>query len=138
MPLDPPSYPKPGKHTGGINDMVLLYNGWYEGGKGDLSKDDIMPYILYSDASGQPQDWMYDGVLMLGLWTEHFGGDMGTGTTDLAGWQWYLDKTFAPEGDMHALNEATKEAGVLLNDRRHRTKVVLALTPIGYWRWNGT
>ncbi|WP_052759736.1 DUF4855 domain-containing protein [Paenibacillus sp. DMB20] len=65
--------------------------------------------------------------LYLGLTSKDGHSNFGLGTAHLADWQWYLDKTFAPGGDLHQLNEATKEAGVKLGDPKHKTKVVLMI-----------
>jgi len=127
IPVDEPAYALAGKASGGIDNLMLLYNGWYENGDGDWTKENIMPYISYVDEKGEPQDWLYDGVLYLGLWYKDWGGNYGTGTANLTAWQWYLDKTFAPEGDLKQLNDATKEAGLKLGDQKHKTKVVLMI-----------
>lgn len=120
-------YLKPGKATADINDLVLLYNGSYAHAPqyGDWKKEDIIPYISYVDEDGEPLDWFYDGVLYLGnqsLAGRDFGNDLEP--TNLEDWQWYLDKTFADQGDMHQLNEAAKEVAEKLGDPQHKVKVV--------------
>ncbi|MDR9855727.1 DUF4855 domain-containing protein [Paenibacillus sp. VCA1] len=124
IPVDEPAY---AGATGGISNLALLYNGWYDHGEGDWTKEKIIPYISYVDTNGQPKDWLYDGVLYLGLYGDHWSGNYGTGTATLADWKWYLDKTFAPEGDLKQLDEATKETAAKLGDPKHKTKVVLMI-----------
>lgn len=121
-------YLQPGEATGGIHDLVLLYNGWYEGGLGDWEKDDIIPYISYVDEKGYPTDWFYDGVLFLALRTPG-GRDMHhyVDPSNLEDWQWFLDKTFAPEGDMDQLNQASAEVGSKLGEADHKVKVVISI-----------
>lgn len=119
-----PAYLQPGKATGGISNLALLYNGHYDSGAGDWTKENIIPYISYVDAQGEPVDWFYDGVLYLGIRTQDGQRDFGM-NAKLADWQWYLDKNFAEQGDMWQLNEATKEVGAKLGEPKHKTKVVL-------------
>ncbi|WP_409345328.1 DUF4855 domain-containing protein [Paenibacillus sp. MBLB4367] len=121
-----PAYLQPGESTAGIRDLVLLYNGFYESGAGNWKKEDIIPYISYTDKNGSPKDWFYDGVLYLGLRTSDNARDFGINSL-FSDWQWYLDKTFAESGDMRQLNEAVKEAGAKLGDNRHKVKVVLMI-----------
>ncbi|HAG00229.1 DUF4855 domain-containing protein [Paenibacillus lactis] len=115
----------PGEATAGIRDLSLLYNGHYANGDGDWSKEDIIPQISYVNQDGEPVDWFFDGVLVLGLLSPD-GRDFGGGS-NLKDWNWYLDKTFAADGDMFQLNEATKEAGTKLGDPDHKTKVVVMI-----------
>ncbi|MGE6261245.1 DUF4855 domain-containing protein [Heyndrickxia sporothermodurans] len=125
-----PEYLRAGDATDGINNLVLLYNGHYPEGKGDWSKERIIPNISYVDKQGEPQDWFYDGVLYLGLQSPD-GRDYGKGETILKDWNWYLDKTFGENGDMHQLNEATKEVAEKLNEPNQQEKVVLMIPDPG-------
>src|SRR5699024_12632267 len=68
----------------------------------------IIPQISYVDREGDPKDWLYDGVLYLGLASPE-GRSFETGTANFKDWKWYLDKTFAQKGDMQQLNEAAKD-----------------------------
>lgn len=126
LPPTVPAYLAPGTQTGGIHDLVLLYNGYYTQNKGDWTKDEIMPYISYINGQGQPTDWMYDGVLYLGLWTP-WGSNFGI-SSNKSDWLWYLDKTFAATtGDMAQLNAAAADAGSALGQPNHKVKVVLMI-----------
>ncbi|WP_020578740.1 DUF4855 domain-containing protein [Actinopolymorpha alba] len=129
---DHPAYLAPGTATAGISDLALLYNGYYESGKGNWTKDRIIPYLAYVDTSGRPVEPLFDGVLYLGLRTPD-GRDFGSGDTTLSDWNWYLDKTFAAHGDLTALNEAAKEVANGLGKPRLRTKVVLMIPDPGEW-----
>ncbi|KKO51768.1 DUF4855 domain-containing protein [Paenibacillus sp. DMB20] len=121
------AYLPPGPHTGGIENLMLLYNGWYEEGKGKWTKENIIPYIGYVDESGEPQDRMFDGILYLGLIAPS-GLSYETGTAKIVPeWSWYLDKTFGQDGDMAALNEAAREVGRKLNNREFKVKTVLMI-----------
>ncbi|SHE14629.1 F5/8 type C domain [Chlamydia abortus] len=121
-----PGYLKPGKDTAGIRNMILMYNGQYDQNRGNWKKENIIPYISYVDENGVPQDWMYDGVLLLGLRTPDYQRDFGYSAL-LEDWKWYLDKTFKEDGELNQLNEAVKEAGDQLGDARHKVKVVIMI-----------
>ncbi|MCY9530863.1 DUF4855 domain-containing protein [Paenibacillus alvei] len=125
-----PHFLEPGEATAGIRNLNLLYNGQYANGLGDWSKERIIPNISYVNKDGEPTDWLFDGILYLGL-ASPAGRDYGLGQTNLEDWKWYLDKTFADTGDMQNLNEATKEVGAKLNQPDHKEKVVLMIPDPG-------
>lgn len=124
-----PRYLEPGKRTtDGIGDMVLLYNGHYPDGLGEWTKEKIIPYISYVDRQGQPQDWLFDGVLYLGLSSpEGRAFEMSFNGSAFEDWQWYLDKTFAPDGDMDQLNEAVRDVSRTLGKKQVPFPVVLMI-----------
>lgn len=130
VPTEQPHFLEPGEATAGIRNLNLLYNGQYANGLGDWSKERIIPNISYVNKDGEPTDWLFDGVLYLGL-ASPAGRDYGLGQTNLGDWKWYLDKTFAATGDMQNLNEATKEVGAKLNQPDHKEKVVLMIPDPG-------
>ncbi len=126
VPAEQHQFLKPGEATAGIRNLNLLYNGHYANGLGNWNKERIIPNISYVNKDGEPVDWLFDGVLYLGIATPA-GRDFGMGQTNLDDWKWYLDKTFAASGDMQQLNEAAKEVGVKLKQPDHRVKVVLMI-----------
>ncbi|NOU72677.1 DUF4855 domain-containing protein [Paenibacillus sp. LMG 31458] len=134
VPPEPVGYLQAGEATAGIRNLGLLYNGYYDGGKGDWSKQRIIPNISYVNKSGEPVDWMFDGVLYLGLSTPE--GHGFNGSANMSDWAWYLDKTFANNGDMDQLNAATVEVGAKLNQTDHKTKVVLMIPDPGEYMSN--
>ncbi|MGG4343467.1 DUF4855 domain-containing protein [Paenibacillus lautus] len=126
VPAEEPRFLEPGEATAGIRNLNLLYNGQYPNGLGDWNKERIIPNISYVNKDGEPVDWLFDGILYLGL-ASPAGRDFGVGQTNLEDWSWYLDKTFAAAGDMQQLNEATVEVGSKLNQPDHKMKVVLMI-----------
>lgn len=127
-PIKEPGYLAPGEATAGIQDLVLLYNGWYANGFGNWTKDNIVPYISYVDEGGQPKDWFFDGVLYLGLSAPSKRTFHESATpSNKTDWEWYLDKTFASQGDMQQLNEAAKETAQKLGQPDHKVKVSLMI-----------
>ncbi|WP_152394480.1 DUF4855 domain-containing protein [Paenibacillus guangzhouensis] len=135
VPAEPPHFLAPGEATAGIRNLNLLYNGQYDNGLGDWKKERIIPNISYVDKNGEPTDWLFDGVLYLGL-ASPAGRDFGVGQTILDDWKWYLNKTFAAKGDMQQLNEATVEVGTKLNQPDHKMKVVLMIPNPGEYLKN--
>ncbi|MFF2886113.1 DUF4855 domain-containing protein [Paenibacillus sp. NPDC057967] len=128
---------QPGDATGGIENLGLLYNGHYADGTGTWTKERVVPNISYVNKQGEPVDWLFDGVLYLGLTSEN---GRGFGATDAAGkarkeeWEWYLNKTFNAGGDMSALNEATVEVGAKLGEPDRKTKVVMMIPDPGEYQ----
>ncbi|WP_332091917.1 DUF4855 domain-containing protein [Paenibacillus sp. GYB003] len=66
VPAEQPHFLEPGEATG-IRNLNLLYNGQYADGLGDWKKERIIPNISYVNKDGEPTDWLFDGVLYLGL-----------------------------------------------------------------------
>lgn len=129
-PPDVPAYLRPGAATGGIQDLALIYNGHYEGGRGNWSADRLLPYLGYVDPGGRPNGRLFDGVLMLGLRTPE-GRDLGTGEGRKSDWEWYRDKTFAVGGDLDELNRAAEQLAQRLNRPELTVKVVLTIPSPG-------
>jgi len=128
VPADTVDYLKPGAATAGINNLSLLYNGYYRDHE-KWTKEMIIPEISYVNTQGEPVDWFFDGVLTLGLSAP--GGQGFAGGATKTEWNWYLDKTFGADGDMYQLNEATKEVGQKLGQPDHRLKVVAMIPDPG-------
>lgn len=138
-PVQPAPYAllQPGDATGGIRNLGLLYNGYYPDGNGDWTKERIIPNISYVNKQGEPTDWLFDGVLYLGLTSDNgrgFGATDASGKARKAEWDWYLNKTFGAGGDMSALNDATVEVGAKLGQPDHKTKVVLMIPEPGEYQ----
>src|SRR5699024_10390810 len=104
VPPENPEFLEASEDTANINNLALLYNGYYDSGIENWKKDSIIPQISYVNREGVPQDWLYDGVLYHGLASPE-GRSFETGTANFKDLEWYLDKTFAQKGDMQQLNE---------------------------------
>ncbi|OME77393.1 hypothetical protein BK120_26080 [Paenibacillus sp. FSL A5-0031] len=138
-PVQPEPYglQQSGDATGGIQNLGLLYNGHYPDGKGTWTKERVIPNISYVNKQGEPVDWLFDGVLYLGLTSENgrgFGATEASGKARKEEWEWYLNKTFNAGGDMSALNEATVEVGAKLGEPDRKTKVVLMIPDPGEYQ----
>ncbi|GIP34672.1 DUF4855 domain-containing protein [Paenibacillus sp. J2TS4] len=125
---DKPEYLRPGDRTGGISDLLLLYNGHYHNGLGDWTKENLIPYIAYVNNDGEPQGWFFDGILYLGLSSpEGRAYEMSLKASNWDDWKWYLDKTFADGGDLDELNEAVAYVEDRLGKRKEPYPVVLMI-----------
>lgn len=139
QPVQPEPYglQQPGEATGGIENLGLLYNGHYPDGTGTWTKERVIPNISYVNKQGEPVDWLFDGVLYLGLTSENgrgFGAVEAAGKARRVEWEWYLNKTFNAGGDMSALNEATAEVGAKLGEPDRKTKVVMMIPDPGEYQ----
>ncbi|MDQ6422415.1 DUF4855 domain-containing protein [Paenibacillus sp. LHD-117] len=129
VPAEQPALLAPGEATAGIHNLGLLYNGHYPNGKGDWTKERIIPNISYVNKDGVPVDRLFDGILYLGLTSS--AGRGYNGGANKSDWEWYLNKTFAATGDMYQLNEANKEVGAKLAKPDEKLKVVLMIPDPG-------
>lgn len=124
-------YLKSGENTAGIKNLLLGYNGFYANNVGNWTKEDFIPYVSYVDKEGKPIDTFFDGILLLGL--RNPGGRTFAATNNIEqasykdDWQWYLDKTFAADGDLNSLNEAMKEVSEKLGKTGLKEKVVISI-----------
>jgi len=119
---------QPGVHTDGIRNLILFYNGHYESNAGVWKKETFIPYVSYVDKELKPKEWLFDGGLFLAKWSNKFHGyEESEHPTDLEDWLWYLDKSFAEDGDLSELNRAIIEVGEVLGDQDYKMKVVLMI-----------
>lgn len=127
LPKDKTGYLKPGEATGGIRDLVLIPNSYYPDNMGDWTKEEFIPYVGYVNEAGEPVDWFYDGFLICPNYAPSYRKFATDPPANKEDWEWYADKTFAAGGDLHNLNEATKEVGAKLGQPDHKVKVVLTI-----------
>lgn len=85
---------------GGSSDIVLLYHSK----KSDNKAEDILPYMAYLDTDGNIRDTMFDGFLFLLSGAFPSGGAPHQATT-MSDWQWSLDRLFAADCNIDALNK---------------------------------
>ena len=125
-----------GPQTGGIRDMVLMYNGPYKDyggnpGYGNWSKADCKPYAAYVDENGRARDVMFDSALFLAQSSPETGhlfiesSDYGATPSNLADWQNYISKTIDRGGDMDALDAAVAETAAELGRAGLKMKVTV-------------
>ena len=123
------TYQAPGEETAGIRNLVLIYNGYYEQNRGNWTLEEFLPYLLYQRRDGSFSERFFDGFLFLGLLGPQ-GGQFFEATDPLKAstwddWNWYLEKTFSPGGDLAALRAAVLDARRMSGDNALRAKLVL-------------
>ncbi len=124
-------YCTPGQNTGGIRNLVLIYNGHYDQQRGDWSAQELLPYLLYQKRNGSFGEPFFDGFLFLGL-LSHTGNQMfePVDPDKAATWddfEWYLHKTLRPQGDLYALHEAVLQARNLSGQPQLQARLVLTI-----------
>ena len=128
-------YLQTGENTGGVQDLLLCYTGWYGIDSatntpiGDLTLTKLRPLLTYIDRNNKAVDTMFDSVLLLALKSQygrsyHDGSNPG-GIANATDWFWFMDKTFGEGGDVDTLNEAARIASEELNDPNYKVKMVL-------------
>lgn len=132
-------YQKPSESTGGIHDLVLLYNQHYKEGTGDYTVEKLYPYLAYLDREGNAVDTMFDGVLFLALNSNRWSNNNGTevwrtfytsgAPAEKLDFEWYLKKTFGEGGDMDALQETAELVAKDLNRSDYKVKTFI-MAPI--------
>lgn len=131
-------YQHSGAATGGIQDLVLMYNGPYKDyqgnpGYGHWSAADCKSYVAYVDESGRALDTMFDAALFLAQSSEISGNlfiestDYGAVPSSKADWDWYLEKTVDRGGDMDALDQAAEAAALELGMPELKMKVAIMI-----------
>ncbi|MHB8994072.1 MAG: DUF4855 domain-containing protein [Armatimonadota bacterium] len=118
-------WPQNDPRSGGMRDLMLLYTTVKE----HYTADDLMPYVAYLDKqqSGRPMDWFYDCYLFLTIGSSLSGARYDSEATNLADWQHFLDVTFAPDMNMHALDQAISRAAHTLGPPPKKVPVILML-----------
>ena len=129
-------YQRVSAETGGIRDLVLMYNGPYKDyqgnpGYGHWSAADCKPYVAYVDQKGKALDTMFDGALFLAQSSEISNNlfiestDYSAVPSNKADWDWYLEKTIDRGGDMDGLDQATAEVAQELGIGDLKMKVTI-------------
>jgi len=116
--------------SGGIHNLVLLYNGHYQSDEemDSWDKDSLLPYIGYVNKDREVTDWLFDAVLLLGLKAPSGRSFIDVGVpARMEDWQWYLDHSFAAGSLLHQLEQAVQLAAKQLKDHNNRVKVVLMI-----------
>ncbi len=122
--------------TGGIHDLLLCYNGWYEYDKegdawpGEWDAFRFKPMLTYIDENGNPVDTLYDAVLFLALNANSgrgHGWDTSWNADDIYYW---LNQMFKEGGDVDELNKAALQVREDLNLPDYKVKLVMSFPQV--------
>ena len=107
-----------GQNTGGIRNLVLIYNGYYDRQQGDWSAQELLPYLLYQKRNAGFGEPFFDGFLFLGL-LSCTGNQLfeAVDPAKAATWEdfeWYLNKTLRPQGDPVSYTHLTLPTTILV------------------------
>ena len=115
---DPEPQADPGvlESVAGVKNIIKIYNGYYHSSqsKANNTKEELIPYIAYVGTGGEIIDTMFDSVAFVPCHGDYPSGGRLTKTSGkpaavMSDWELYLQYTFAPEYDLHALDEAVGE-----------------------------
>ncbi|MBE3584375.1 MAG: DUF4855 domain-containing protein [Limnochordaceae bacterium] len=118
--------------AGGAGHMVLLPYGYPpDPNNGEWTANDYLPYVAYLSEEGQPQDWMFDTVLLSpqsATPSQHvLSSNDPKKMADKKDWEWYIDETFRAGYQLDALDQAVAQAKQVLNQPDYKVKVILSL-----------
>ncbi|MCC6728322.1 MAG: DUF4855 domain-containing protein [Chthonomonadales bacterium] len=109
-------YPSPA--TAGFHHCALIYD------RATRTADDLGPYVA---RTGAPRaGWLFDAFLFL-IQTTPDGARTEYGATRRSGWQYHLDRWFAPGRDLHALDDAIERAAARLGAPPSPRSVMLSI-----------
>jgi hypothetical protein len=109
--------------------MCLIYHGAER--RVPWTKDALMPYVAYLDATGEPQDWLFDSFLFIefandaGTMIHHYYEDKPHPTPD--DWTWMANCWFRPETGLIGLEQAVAAVGKSLGEPAHNAGVVITM-----------
>lgn len=121
--MTPPSY-------------CLLYVGG--AGKEKLfryRKEDLIPLVAYQDPQGNIRDFFFDGFVMLAQYSPLLNGkplsadlpESKTAVAEIEDWEALFREYFAPNFNLRALEEATKETAAVLDQPAYKVEVFLGI-----------
>lgn len=108
---------------GGAKDLCLLYHGK------DVKyvAEDLIPYLAYVDADGNPKDVMFDSFLFL-MTGEFPSGAKPHADGSISDWEWAIDDVLTDGENMCALDAAAGQIKEALSlDAGYKYKVTMGL-----------
>ncbi|MGB9759360.1 MAG: DUF4855 domain-containing protein, partial [Thermoproteota archaeon] len=74
-----------------------------------MSKEELLPLVIYFNSTEKAQDSLFDGFLFLGI-RGPSGGSYETGTANDKDWSWLLDRLLGSGNQVKNLQDAAEEA----------------------------
>lgn len=122
--------PAGGDECGGVNDMLLLYSGDYDGQT--WTPENLKYYVFHLNRAGEPDDWFFDGFLFL---AQSMPGGQGAEEniyakpTDKSSWNWFTDRIFERGKFIDAIDELIESDGGELPAVPHRKVAIMIPYP---------
>ncbi|MGC9201442.1 MAG: DUF4855 domain-containing protein, partial [Thermoproteota archaeon] len=104
-------------------NIVLVYSDYRQGFF--MSKEELLPLVIYFNSTEKAQDSLFDGFLFLGK-SGPSGGSYETGTANDKDWSWLLDRLLGSGNQVKNLQDAAEEASKLLG-REVILKVIIVI-----------
>ena len=110
-------YPLP--RQAGFHHCALIYD------KANRGVKELRPLVVRSE-NGKAKEWLFDAFLFL-VYTTPRAIDTLSGPTIRSDWQYHLDRWFAPNRDLAALDAAIEQAKTDLGAPPRKREVMLAI-----------
>jgi hypothetical protein len=123
-----PKYLPPGE-VAGLHDIVLIYHGGPKRPSWDA--EHCLPYVARLDAEGTPQEWLFDGFLLIefaapdGTWLH--AARKGARQATIADWQWLIDAWFRDTTGLAGLDQAVGRATQALGPPASPRQIIISL-----------
>ena len=124
-------YPQGSEEMGGVSSIIKIYDGYYsDQSRADNTADELLPYIAYVQ-NGDIADTMFDTVAFVPCHTDYPSGGRLTKSSGKPGavmsdWELYISRTFHPEYNIAALEQAAARRNAALGIDT-RVKVMLTV-----------
>lgn len=115
--------------SAGIEDLVLIYHG--QQSRVAWTCENLLPYVAYLDEDGRPQDWFFDGFLLIefatddGVYIHHYRET--TRLPTIEDWAWLAESWFRPEVELAGLEQAVAQVAAAIGPADRRAMVVITL-----------
>lgn len=114
--------------AGGIVDLALIYQGGTH--RIPWTSEQFRPYLTWTDPETGKEEWLFDGFLFLEFRSgkgEIYAKGYGQKPATKEDWLWYLDRIFASDLAVHALNQELAQTVQRLGQPPRKRKVVLTV-----------
>jgi len=120
--------PLASEKAGGIVDLALIYQGGTH--RIPWTSEQFRPYLTWTDPETKKEEWLFDGFLFIEFQSakgEMYAKGYGRKPATKEDWLWYLDRVFAPDLAIHALDKELAQTIKRLGQPPRPRKVVLTV-----------
>lgn len=109
-----------------IADLALIYQGGTH--RPEWVADEVEPYVVHKYADGTT-DWLFDGFLVFEYTSGGIAFSPGSGSRNAvkSDWEWLLDRVFAQDKGIDALNACIEKYKPVLGAPARKHRLVLGL-----------
>jgi len=121
--------PPASEKAGGIVDLALIYQGGTH--RIPWTSEQFRPYLTWTDPETNKEEWLFDGFLFIeyqsGKGEVYITGIKTLKPATKEDWLWYLDRVFAPDLAVHALDQELGRTIKRLGSPSRQRRVVLTV-----------